>query len=131
MYVYEENEMRGAGKGSDAGRAGGAGGGYAGRGGGGRGRGSGVGGMDGAGMGIRLNLDVTGTAALDPLAVDLPFPRCLFLIRFGTSDSVTRATECLTVQTDVPRFGRTGLRSPNLDAKRLLLMCEPSFKVVP
>ena len=83
------------------------------------------------GMGIRLNLDVAGTPALDPLAGDLPFPRCLFLVRFGTADSVTRATECLTHQADFPRLRITRLRSPDLDAKCSLLMCEPSFEVGP
>ena len=49
----------------------------------------------GVGMGVCLNLHVTGTPAIDPLALDLSFPRCLFHIRFGPSEFVTRATESL------------------------------------
>ena len=47
------------------------------------------------GMGVRLNLNVTGTPALNPLAANLPFPCRLFLVRFSFSESIARATECL------------------------------------
>ena len=46
-------------------------------------------------VGICLDLNVTGTPALDPLALDLPFPRRLFHIRFSPTNLITRATERL------------------------------------
>ena len=47
------------------------------------------------GMGIRLDLDKGGTAASDPLAFDLPFPRRLLLVWLETACSVPCATEDL------------------------------------
>jgi hypothetical protein len=47
------------------------------------------------GMGICLNLHITGTPAIDPLALNLSFPRHLFHTRFSPSQFVTRATESL------------------------------------
>jgi|SRR5580658_8459391 hypothetical protein len=50
----------------------------------------------GVGMGISLNFNKTGTTPLDPLTLDLPFPRRFFHIRFSPSELVTRATEGFT-----------------------------------
>jgi hypothetical protein len=49
----------------------------------------------GVGVGICLDLDVTGTPAINSLAVDLLFPRRFLLIMLDSSASVTHATECL------------------------------------
>jgi hypothetical protein len=49
----------------------------------------------GFGMGVRLNFNKTGTPPLDPLALDLSFPRRFFHIRLNPSKLVTRATEGL------------------------------------
>ena len=48
------------------------------------------------GMGVRLNLDITGTPAGNPLSVDLPFLCCLFHIMSDSPASITRAVESLT-----------------------------------
>ena len=47
------------------------------------------------GIGICLDLNETGAPALDPLAVDLPFTRCLFHIMAFPASSVAHITECL------------------------------------
>jgi hypothetical protein len=49
----------------------------------------------GVGVGIHLDLDITGTPAIDLLAVDLLFPHHFLLIMLDSSASVTRAMECL------------------------------------
>jgi len=60
----------------------------------------------GVGMGVRLNLNVTGASALDPFAPDLPFPCSLFLVRLKSPTSVARATECLASEIDLlPHLG--------------------------
>jgi hypothetical protein len=46
------------------------------------------------GVGICLDLDETGTPALDPLTVDLPFPRRFFHVMAFPASSVARAMEC-------------------------------------
>jgi hypothetical protein len=47
------------------------------------------------GMGVCLNLDVTGTSADNPLGVNLPFPPCLLHITFDSPTSITRTAESL------------------------------------
>ena len=49
----------------------------------------------GVSMRVSLNLDVTGTSAIDPFAVDLPFTRCLLYVIGFPASSVARAAECL------------------------------------
>ena len=49
----------------------------------------------GVNVGIRLNLNITGTPTIDLLAIDLSFPRCLLLVMLETSASIMRTMECL------------------------------------
>ena len=46
-------------------------------------------------MGICLNLNFSGTPAIDLLAVNLPFPYQFLCIRFSSSKLVTHTMECL------------------------------------
>jgi len=49
----------------------------------------------GVGVRIRLDLDITGTPAINPLAVDLLFLRCFLLIMLDSSTSIMCTMECL------------------------------------
>ena len=57
--------------------------------------------------GIHLNLNIAGTPAIDPLAVDLPLPRHLLLVMLKSYASITRAMESLACKKDLlpgPRY---------------------------